>query len=394
MARILVIDDDASLLQMMNLMLKKVGHEVTTAGGGQEGVELARAKPFDLAIVDLMMPGMDGYQVCLTLKRDPQTSRLPLLVLTAMAQMEYRDQAEQYGADGYVTKPITRDALVQAVEELLETGVQNMPDPSLGAELLQEDEPFEEEVYEESFGFEVPPASLPLIAVVGLQGGIGATTLAVNIATAYTRAGRSCIVDMEPLAGQVAGHLGLMPVPRTWGDLVGIGPGEDKRVIGQALTVASSVGLAVLASPTMQVPYLLDDETTYYVLSTLSEGFGQIVADVPLDFNDMVLTAMQSAQHVIYVMGDNPAALMSAPSEFQALDSLGLLGQQVVVLSRSRPQNGAAIEDIESVIGRPIVMEMPYEPAQGEALANGMPIIAAQPKSPYTRALAQLLQKL
>src|SRR5687768_627342 len=129
MARILVIDDDESLLQMMSLMLKRAGHQTILASNGYEGIEIARREAPEAAIVDVMMPELSGYEVCRILREDPRTQDIPLLILTALSQREHREQAEDSGADDFVTKPVTRDDLVTHVEELLRTGARNMPAP-------------------------------------------------------------------------------------------------------------------------------------------------------------------------------------------------------------------------------------------------------------------------
>ena len=99
MANILVIDDDASLLQMMSLMLKRAGHYPILANDGQEGIEAATRDQPELAIVDVMMPDLSGYEVCRILRGDPRTRNIPLMVLTALSQPEQRDMAMEAGAD-------------------------------------------------------------------------------------------------------------------------------------------------------------------------------------------------------------------------------------------------------------------------------------------------------
>jgi DNA-binding response OmpR family regulator len=127
MARILIIDDDDSLLTVMSLMLKRAGHQVILRDTVRSGIETAFHEPIDLAIIDVMMPEMNGYQVCSVLRKDPRSSQIPLLILTALSGLEEKEHAEDAGADAFVTKPVTLDALRTSVEELLQTGPRNMP---------------------------------------------------------------------------------------------------------------------------------------------------------------------------------------------------------------------------------------------------------------------------
>src|SRR5437016_3888320 len=117
MARILLIDDDASLLQMVRLMLEREGHQVVVAEGGEEGLAAAQAQNPDLAIVDLMMPGMSGYGVTRAFRNNSRTASLPVLILTARGQPMDRQMAFDAGANAYLSKPISAKDLIVKITE-------------------------------------------------------------------------------------------------------------------------------------------------------------------------------------------------------------------------------------------------------------------------------------
>jgi CheY-like chemotaxis protein len=125
MARILIIDDDDSLLQMMNLMLKRAGYDVLTRSDARSGVEAVLNEQVDLILVDVMMPDVNGYQVTSFLKKDPRTKHIPILILTALNEAEQRENAEDSGADGFITKPVTLEILRGELEALLASGPRN-----------------------------------------------------------------------------------------------------------------------------------------------------------------------------------------------------------------------------------------------------------------------------
>lgn len=128
MAKILVIDDDSSLLQMISIILKRAGHEPLLATEGEEGFKMAKSQHPDLALVDVMMPMVNGYQVCYALRKDPATHNIPLLMLTALTEAEHRERAEDAGADGFVTKPISSTDLISQINELIKAGAHNFPE--------------------------------------------------------------------------------------------------------------------------------------------------------------------------------------------------------------------------------------------------------------------------
>jgi CheY-like chemotaxis protein len=122
MARVLVIDDDDSLLQVMGLMVKRAGHEVTTRNNVRAGIETAFTEQPDLIIVDVMMPELNGYQVCHILRTNARTKHIPLMVLTALHGHDFEADAMASGADAYVTKPVTIEILREEMTKLLESG--------------------------------------------------------------------------------------------------------------------------------------------------------------------------------------------------------------------------------------------------------------------------------
>jgi two-component system, OmpR family, alkaline phosphatase synthesis response regulator PhoP len=115
--RALIIDDDPDLLRLVQRTLEfTAGWDVTTAGSGAAGIELARRAPPDVILVDVMMPEMDGYEVCRRLKADPATGTVPIVLLTARRDLNQARLAET-GAAGVVLKPFQPDELASQVRE-------------------------------------------------------------------------------------------------------------------------------------------------------------------------------------------------------------------------------------------------------------------------------------
>jgi two-component system phosphate regulon response regulator PhoB len=119
MARILVIEDEPDLLKVLDFNLHQVGHEVHFALGGREGLKLAREKHPDLVILDLMLPDIAGTEICKTLKREPKTQRIPILMLTAKGEEVDRIVGFEVGADDYVVKPFSVRELLLRVDAIL-----------------------------------------------------------------------------------------------------------------------------------------------------------------------------------------------------------------------------------------------------------------------------------
>ncbi len=119
MATILVIDDDDIVARSVELSLRHGGFQVTVAHSGVEGLKLARREPPDLIVLDILMPGMDGYEVCRELRADPLLSDVPVLFLTAKGRDEDKIEGFRAGADDYLTKPFNVDELILRVKAIL-----------------------------------------------------------------------------------------------------------------------------------------------------------------------------------------------------------------------------------------------------------------------------------
>lgn len=119
MAKILVVDDEPDAVELVEFNLKNAGFEVITAGDGAEAMKKARAALPDLVILDVMIPEVDGLEVCKLLRRDAVTSGIPILMLTAKAAEIDRVLGLELGADDYVTKPFSPRELMLRVKGLL-----------------------------------------------------------------------------------------------------------------------------------------------------------------------------------------------------------------------------------------------------------------------------------
>lgn len=118
-AKILVADNDEITVRLVGKMLQPLGYEVISARDGLEAVKMARNhKPF-VILMDVLMPGMDGYTALGEIKKDQQTGGIPVVMLTAIDLAMNRKLAEGLGSSGYLTKPFTRKDLLEAVSRFV-----------------------------------------------------------------------------------------------------------------------------------------------------------------------------------------------------------------------------------------------------------------------------------
>ncbi len=119
MHRILIVEDERDIADLIGFNLQRAGYEVMKAHDGLEGTEIALRERPDLILLDLMLPGRDGYSVFRELRRDARTVNTPVIMLTARAQTEDRIQGLEAGADDYLTKPFSPKELMLRVQAIL-----------------------------------------------------------------------------------------------------------------------------------------------------------------------------------------------------------------------------------------------------------------------------------
>ncbi|MGQ9628138.1 MAG: response regulator [Anaerolineae bacterium] len=365
MAKILLIDDEMSTLKLLSLLLEKAEHEVLTAYNGQEGLDKGFAEKPDLVICDLMMPGMDGYEVCRRFRQDERTADLPILVLTARAQAIDREASFEAGADDYISKPFKTSELLERIEALLSK--------KRGAER----------------------AVGHVITLFSLRGGVGVTSLAVNLAVALAKeSGRQVpLLDLNLFSG----HVGLMLNLRTkftWAEL-----GQEEEIDFKKLDkylYNHPGGVRCLAAP--EVPLKAGNvrpKAVSQTLAALKSEFGYIVVDTASNLDEITRIALSEAHLILLVLAPEVASLKSAMAACQSFRSLGYPEEKVMfILNHPFPQGGLPPKTVESVLKHPIQGIIPYEASLLQSMSQGEPLLLARPTSAWGIALARLASQI
>ncbi len=117
--RILLVDDDAHTIEILTRMLAREGYACLSASSGADGLALLATEPVDVILLDVMMPDMDGLQVCERLRQDDRLRPIPVILLTARDDMETRAQGMALGVSEYLTKPINKRELFMRIDAQL-----------------------------------------------------------------------------------------------------------------------------------------------------------------------------------------------------------------------------------------------------------------------------------
>lgn len=120
--KIIVIEDEPDIAEVIEYNLRREGYEVGSSRDGEDGLRLVRSEPVDLVLLDLMLPGLDGIEVCRSLKADPQTRGIPIVMVTAKGEESDIVLGLGVGADDYITKPFSPKELVARLKAVLRRG--------------------------------------------------------------------------------------------------------------------------------------------------------------------------------------------------------------------------------------------------------------------------------
>ena len=279
--RILVVDDTDLNLKMVSAILGKDGYEIVTARNGFEALEVIKTSPPALAILDVMMPDMDGYTLCGHLRKIPSTAKIPIIILTALSGVEDKIKAFDSGADDFLAKPFEPQELRARIKVLLRRAADVVPAATQNTALTGK-----------------------VIAVFSLRGGLGVSMLASNLAASFSQIWGSpaVLVDLAFLNGQSALLLDL-PLRNTWSDL-GHSPAKEMDIdLINSTLLRHDSGVHVLASPRRpQDGEVITAEHVQRAIELLRAHYHYIILDLPHDFSETTLVGLDMADQILLML--------------------------------------------------------------------------------------------
>ncbi|MBN1260976.1 MAG: response regulator [Anaerolineae bacterium] len=353
MARILIIDDNPEMLEMLHLILRERGkHEVILAADGQDGLTKALAERPEMAIVDVMMPEMTGYEVVRRIRANPRIAKMRIIILTARGQPVDKTAAMAAGADAYLVKPVAAAALLDQIDELINVGKEK-------------------------------PKSV-VIPVLSLRGGAGQTTLAVNLALLLQRLAPTLLFDMATNSGHCGFYMGLKQSNRHWGYLV-----DNAGITIDGLIQAHESGLKLLAAPPlpMQKEGFSYDQTAF-ILNVLSKAARIIVVDMPPMLNPMAQATIKAAHKILLITNDEPLGIQTTLRTLQALDE----DREKVILVMNSLRSGPhpPLDAVQRALQTPLAAHFVFDPQQIVSMQRGTPILLSYPDAPTAVTLQRL----
>ncbi len=374
MGKILIVDDDLESLKLMGMMFQGRGHQIIAAQSGLQALNKASEDLPDIIILDVMMPGMDGLEVCRRLRADPRTQHIPVIMFTAKSQVDDKVAGFEAGADEYLTKPIHPAELTTRVEALLARAARMgaKPKVELRAKLL---------------GF------------LGCKGGVGTTTVAMNVAVALAEGpahGKNVVLaefrDSSSSLGLQLGlptHQGLASLLERKGSLSpeALSAQLERHLSGVWVMGGVSAPLAAHAPIDLKT-----GETMTYALGQFAD---YLLLDMGMGLSDLNQMLLRLLRYLFVVTEPQMVAMQMTQTLLATLTALEFGRHKVgIVLVHKAPSATTMTKAVvEDKLQREVVGILSPAPELAfQAAERGVPMVLAQPGSLVAQQVRQLAE--
>jgi pilus assembly protein CpaE len=379
MKRVLIVEDEKINQSLLLRAIQPLGFEAQVADDGEKGLQAAVQNPPMLVITDVVMPGMNGYELVRRLRRMPAFATIPIIVLTAQSDLADKLEAFEAGADDYMTKPFQAPELVARINVSMrrkETLQLPSGQPTATA----------------------PVKQAQVIAVHSLRGGVGASSLVVNLSAAIAQvtARSTLALDLVLTAGQIALMMDA-PLKRTWADIARFSPEDLDWEALQTIIGRHDSGVYFIAAPTF--PSQAEEFTPDMfnkAFGLLRGQFDTIVVDLPHDFSENSLTVLDAASTIVLIMAPELASLRAAAAAMDTYHKLDYPNSKIkLVLSWIFERKGLRRKIIEDTLHQPVELILPFFPDVFiDAINQGKPIFYHKPNEKISEGVEAFARTL
>ncbi len=388
--KILIVDDDMDTLRLVGLMLERQGFSIVAANNGDQAIDMAQREIPDLILLDVMMPGMDGFEVTRRLRDMKITATIPIIMFTAKTQVDDKVQGFESGADDYLTKPTHPAELIARVKTVLSRAAQKRKEGDTG--------PYKKKFLGKTIG------------VIAAKGGVGVTTLALNLGISLQLALNSqsegaeegkedyaVVAEMRPGQGGIAFRLGLTPPEDLTKLLEKQEPVTLKDVEGALKTHTSGLRLLMASYNPEDTQFLTSTEKLETILQSLPHYGMYNILDLGSTLTMTTEKLLTLCDRVILVIEPISSSITQAKILLEALEDKGLEDDVIspILYNRTRIELKLSPSEVEEQLGRKIDMFFTPAPELAyQALSRETPMTLQDPGSLSARHFQKLAQKI
>ena len=373
--KILVVDDDLDTLKLVGMMLQRQGYTIVAAINGTQALSKVPAEKPDLILLDVMMPDIDGFEVCRRIRSDPAFKTTPILMFTAKTQVDDKVQGFEAGADDYLPKPTHPAELLAHVKALLGRSRQAFAAAAL------------------------PAKKAHIVCVIGAKGGLGTSTLAVNVAvTMASRKQDVILLELRPGLG-IAGALLGINKPSGLTALMQNNPEPITPALVEKEIVGHPSGLRSLLSSYEPHDFAMIQqaariEAIARVLAAMTQN---LLIDLGNGLTEISAKLLMSSDHVIILVEPMRHTVTMAKALVTDLQTLGLAQSKIdfVLVNRERSSLQMARAKIEEILGQPVIgMITPAPELAYQSAESGVPIVVRDPNAMVSDQIRQVTDRI
>jgi len=336
--KILVIDDDPETLKFLTLILSRMGYQVLTAKDGIQALDMAHSENPGLIVLDVMLPGLDGYEVARSLRRHPETALTPILMFTVKSLVEDKLAGYEAGVDIYLTKPVHPVELQANIKALL-------------AQKKARTDVLAKQGY--------------VVGVLAPKGGLGVSTVALNLAIIYHQNHHAKVIaaEMRPGQGCWAQELNFAN-PVGLANLLRMNPAEitPSIVEDQLVTTLYGVRLLLASNTSKDVEYISALDQYEAVVEQMAVLVPLVILDIGTNFHPAYDVLTELCNEIILVTEPQPIALKQTHTLIDELRTRSFGSGRaltVVTVNRTRAEITLPVSQIEQILKTPVALGFP-----------------------------------
>ncbi len=389
--KILIVDDDVDSLKLISLMLKRQGYEVAVAESGGKALKKAASEAPNLIILDVMMPDMNGLDVCRSLRANPQTANTPIIMFTAKTLIDDKVKGFEAGADDYLTKPTHPAELANRIKSVLQRKGNITPPPKPAAKpatigkLNTDATPPKTTATQGKAGV--------LVGVLGVKGGVGTTTVALNVASALLKQ------DEKPILSDLRLGIGSMSVflkndVDGMGALIKEGSLTPELVSAAITTHKTGLRSFVSSSNPHDAAIDFDVEKPLQIVEVLRRFGNPTIIDLGSSLTPASAAILEKVDQLLFVIEATAVAIEMAKLQLEVLDNLVGAGNiSVVVVNRS--QSTLPWHEAESRLNREVkAIISPAPELAFQAGEQSKPMVLLQPTAMVSGQFVKLADEV
>jgi pilus assembly protein CpaE len=373
--KILVVDDDLDTLKLVGMMLQRQGYTIVAAINGAQALSKVPAEKPDLILLDVMMPDIDGFEVCHRIRAEPAFASTPILMFTAKTQVDEKVQGFEAGADDYLPKPTHPAELLAHVKALL--GRSRVSTSAAAA----------------------PVKKAHTVCLIGAKGGLGTSTLAVNIAvTLAARKQDVILMELRPGLG-IAGALLGIAKPSGLTALMQNNPEAITPALVEKEIVSHPSGLRSLLSSSEPHDFAMMYQTARIeaIARVLAAMTQNLIIDLGNGLTEISAKLLMASDHAVILVEPMRHTVSMAKALVTDLATIGLAQSKIdfILVNRERSSLQMARAKIEEILGQPVIgMITPAPELAYQSAESGVPIVVRDPNAMVSDQIRQVTDRI